>query len=560
MGIPDVLPSCAANASPRRFRPWFPIGLVLLAWILSSCSSQRESAESSPKAPPPRGGTFRMAQDAPGSLDPALLDDVYEATVVNQIFEGLLRFDSHLNVIPCIADSWEISADGRIYTFHLKPGVLFHDGTEVKADDVAYSFSRIFRLPAEETVLAREALGHIAGSRDYAAGKAESIAGIQVLGHYDVRIELEHPYASFLAILASDPTHIVPRDYVERVGNERFAIEPIGSGPFRLARRSSDRIVLVAHEKYHMDEARLDSLIFDLPADNARDFAADAFLRGELSAAIIPHGRLAEFQAHPGTQIITRQELSLTFIGLNEAKPPFDDRRVRQAFACALDRDAILQRDRETRIPTNGILPPGMPGYTPESKLLEYDPQRARMLLAEAGYPEGRGLPAIVFTTANQTEDARQLMEEVRNQMQAVGIRIETESLAWLEFSNRLTSQDLQCFTVTWVADIPDPSSFLYPMGHHQGSANFASYSNSRVDSLLTLGQSTRTALERMEIYREAERLILRDAPIVPLFHPLSALALRQDVNGVTLTPMGIGNLPLKNVWLEPARVAKNDR
>jgi len=498
-----------------------------------------------------------MAQDAPGSLDPALLDDVYEATVVNQMFEGLLRFDAYLNVIPCIADSWEISADGRIYTFHLKPGVLFHDGSEVKADDVAYTFSRVFRLPEEETVVAREALSHIAGTGDYAAGRTETISGIQVLGHYDIRIELENPCASFLAILASDPAHIVPRHVVENAGDEAFGLSPVGSGPFRLAQRSADRIILVVHDGYHLEPARLDSLVFDFPADNARDFAADAFLRGELSAAIIPHGRLPEFQAHRGIQIITRQELSLTFIGLNESKPPFDDRRVRQAFAHALDREEILRRDRDTRIPTNGILPPGMPGYTPESKLLGYDPERARALLAEAGYPEGRGLPPIVFTTANQTEDARQLMEEVRNQMRRVGIQIEPESLSWLEFSSRLTSQDLQCFTVTWVADIPDPSSFLYPLGHGQGSANFASYHNAAVDSLLSLGQSTRTALERMQVFREAERHMLRDAPIVPLFHPLSALALQREVNGITLTPMGIGNLPLKNVWMESARLAK---
>ena len=135
----------------------------------------------------------------------------------------------------------------------------------------------------------------------------------------------------------------------------------------------------------------------------------------------------------------------------------------------------------------------------------------------------------------------------------------QTESLSWLEFSNRLTSQDLQCFTVTWVADIPDPSSFLYPLGHRQGAANFASYSNAAVDSLLSLAQTTRPVQERMQIFREAERQVLRDAAIVPLFHPLSALALQQEVNGVTLTPMGIGSIDLRNVWFEPARLAQDD-
>ncbi len=498
-----------------------------------------------------------MAQDAPGSLDPACLDDVYEATIVNQIFDGLLHFDSNLNIIPCIADLWEVSPDGRVYIFHLKPDVRFHDGSELTAMDVVYSFTRIFQMPAEDTSLAREYLGHILGSQAFAEGRADSVLGLRALGPYDVRIELEHPFASFLAALASDPSRIVPRNYVERIGNERFGREPMGCGPFRLARWTETDVVLVTHPEYHLGVARLDSLVYELPGEHAKDYAAQSFLHGRLSAALIPQGRFNEFRTQARVRILTRQELSTTFIGLNQNRAPFDDVRVRQAFALAIDREAILRRDPTTRIAPNGILPPGMPGYTPESKLLEHDPERARQLLAAAGYPGGRGLPRIVFTTASQTEETRLLLDEISRQVAQVGLRFETETLNWRDFSDRLTTQDLQCFTVTWLADIPDPDSILFPLGHREGAANFTSYRNATVDSLLARGRGTRFALERMGIYREVERLVLNDASIVPLFHPLQALALQQNVRGVLMTPMGIGNIAMEEVWLQTALLAE---
>ncbi len=525
---------------------------LLVACSLLSCGCTSRLEEPQPQPPTP-GGVFRTAQSAPSSLDPALLDDVYESTVINQIFEGLLRFDPNLNVVPGIADLWEVSPDGRVYTFHLKPGVRFQDGSEVTSEDVVYSFARVFHLPEAESALARESLSHIAGCEAYAQKRARGIAGLQALGPYDVRIELEQPFASFLAVLASDPARIVPRHYVEEVGDEKFGRRPLGSGPFRLATWSDDEIVLAANERYHLGRPLLDSLVFELPMQDARDYAADAFLAGKLSAALVPHGRLSEFQDHPGTRLLSRQELSLTFLGLNRRYAPFDDERVRPAVAHAIDPGAYVRRDPAARSAAEGILPPGMPGYTPASKLVPYDPERARALLAAAGYPGGRGLPRIVFTLAYQTEETRQLVEEMRQQLGVIGIVLESETLSWLDFSRRLTAQELQCFTVTWVADIPDPDSFLYPLGHHEGSGNFASYHNGSVDSLLLRGRGERAALQRMELYRDVERRILSDAPIVPLFHPSRALAVQASVRGLHMTPMGIGSLAMEAVWLQPA-------
>jgi len=525
--------------------------LVALVWVLVGCRQGEPPPANEPGESPRGGGTFRMAQDAPGSLDPASVDDVYEATIVNQVFDGLLSFDNHLSTVPCIASSWIISPDGDVYIFHLRQDLRFHDGSMLTSADVVYSLTRAFDLPVEESSLAREYLCHIAGTAEYRVGRAASIRGLEALDPHTVRITLEHPYASFLAVLASELARIVPKAYLERVGDAVFAQRPIGSGPFRLAAwEPGRRIVLTAFEDYKPETAWLDSIVFETPVESARDRAVSGFMDGHLSACVVPDGRLAEFKQLPRTVVLTRQELSTTFVGLNPTRAPFGDRRVRQAFALAIDRAAILAGDGAARIQPNGVLPPGMPGYTPESKLLGHDPTRARALLAAAGYPGGRNLPPVVYTTASQTEEADRLNRLILQQLAAVGFRVSLQKLAWLDFSSHLDQKDLQCFNVTWVADIPDPDSFLNPLCHSTGGANFACYANPEVDALLLTGRNTRSATARVDVYRDAERRVLQDAALVPLFHPLSAVAIQENVRGLHITAMGFGNMALEKVWL----------
>lgn len=539
-----------------RTSRWLHLHLAVLivasAVLATGCGESRQVRPSATETPR-RGGTFTMTQDSPETLDPARVDDVYEAMMVNQIFDGLLAYDNHLNTVPRIASSWIISPDGTTYTFQLRRGVKFHDGSELTAEDVVYSLARVFDLPEAQSSLARTYLGHILGAAEYAGRSAPSVSGLEILSPYMVRITLVQPYSSFLAALASEFAGIVPKHYIERVGSEDFGHHPIGSGPFRLVEWiEGDRLTMACFPAYAFRQAWLDTLVIQLPNENARDLAADQFLRGELSAVVIPDGRLHEFVDRPGTALVARQDLSLMFVGLNSLQKPFSDVRVRQAFALAIDREALIRAHPDGRTLPNGMLPPGMPGYTPEQKLLPHDLDRARTLLAQAGYPGGVGLPPIVYTTAVTTQRARQLFEEMRRQVAAVGFDLKLEELSWLDFSRHLTAATLQSLSVTWVADIPDPDSFLYAMCTSDGSANFTAYSSPEVDALLEQGRACRSQLQRLEIYRDAERRILRDASVIPLFHPLSAIAMRGEVRGLHLTAMGVGSLCLETVWLAP--------
>ncbi len=552
-------------AAARARRGAAPSALAVSAWAifalalsaLPGCYGRHDNPPPEAREIPRNGGSFRMAQSSPGHLDPACLDDVYEATLVNQLFDGLLSFDANLNVVPCLAESWQISRDGTVYTFHLKHGVLFHDGSEVTADDFVYSFTRVFDLDPQLTNLAREYLRHIQGTEEYAAKKVPRITGLEPISPYELRITLERPYASFLAVLAMEMSRVVPKGYIERVGSETFSRSPIGCGPFRLATwEPGSRIVLTAFENYHLGRAHLDSLVFELPSDDARDYAVTGFLKHRLDAAVVPEGRLQMFQRLPTARVLTRQELSLTFFGLNLQRPPCDNVRVRRAFAMAIDRARLAVVSGEKLVLPTGIIPPGMPGYAPELRLLPYDPVGARKLLADAGYGPGkRKLSTIVHTTSNESETGRRIYDEIARQLAEVGIELRTEYMGWLEFDRHLRAFELQCFSLTWVADIPDPDSFLFPLFYTGGPANFVYYDNPAVNDLLKQGRRVRSTLERWEIYRDAERRILEDASVVPLFHPQSVIAVQDGIRDFNITPMGVGNLAMEHVWLQaPAR------
>jgi len=358
-----------------------------------------------------------------------------------------------------------------------------------------------------------------------------------------------------------DCSRVVPKHYVETVGDADFGRAPVGAGPFVLKEwTKGERIILTAFEDYHQGRAWLDSLVFETPQDNRRDYAANAFLRGRLSVLEVQPGQVAELQQRTGIQLASRQELSLTFLALNVDREPFDDPRVRRAFALALDRPDLFGGDDPARTVPRGILPPGMPGYTREQKLFPHDPIRARRLLAEAGYPGGEGLPPIIMVTSDQSAQATVFNSKLATQMAQVGFQLRCEPLGWLDFFARLEASDGHAFSLNWVADIPDPDSFLYPLFHSRGATNYMRYTNPHVDELLAAGRRARSSLDRLQIYREAERLIIEDAPMVPLYHTVMVVAARPEVRGLDMTPMGMGNISLERVWLEPLQMARGGR
>ncbi len=537
-------PSSSRNLRSHRLRAG------IAAWLLTVFAACQSPVPQPATPTTSEGGTFRMVMQSPDGLDPARMDDSYEAAIINQVFDGLLDYDVNLNTVPCIANSWEVSRDGRVYRFQLKKGVRFHDGSELTSDDVLFSFHRVFTLPLAESTLARDYLGWIQGTEEYASGAADHIEGLRAAGAYEVEITLSQPYTSFLAVMATEMARIVPADYVKRVGDDAFSRRPIGTGPFRLVEwKPEKRIVLSAFKEYHLGRAHLDSLVFNIPTTaNESDYAADRFLAGDLSAVIVPTERLEEFQQRPEVRLHQRPELSLTYLAFDTRTVPFADARVRRAFTLAVDRRKVPQLVGAGRERPSGILPAGMPGYQPGDKLPEYDPDLARELLEQAGYPSGEGLPVIVHGCRIGSATDLRMYEAIGDQVAEVGFRFMVRPLEWADFLDGVRAQEFNTYALTWVADLPDPDSFLFPLFHSKGASNYNGYSNPDLDKRLEKASREKNGEKRWQQYRRAEKKILEDLPVMPLHYNTTIFAVREDYRGFALSPVGQGNLAMEDV------------
>ncbi len=382
-----------ARRPSRRF-----IGLSLLVAVtlaISACSEQNETerpreASSQGTPTPAIGGTYRrpLGND-PSSLDPAKIADQYGVAVANQIFDGLVAFDAHLNVVPALAQSWSASRDGLVWTFHLRKGVQFHNGREMSAEDVVYSLSRLL----DPAVGSRSSplLDKVKGAAEFRAGTTKVLEGIKAIDRYTVEVSLSEPFVPFISILGMAHTSIVPRDEVERLGPD-FGTAPVGTGPFRFVRWvRGQEILLETNEHYFRGRPALDRVRFVIFPGDTQSVMLRAFEQGELEESPLTPDRRKEFLEAATYKVIRKPTLSLRLLGFNLERPPFQKREVRQAFNYAIDKIRLNQEVQGGRyVVARGILPPGMPGYNPEVQGYDYDPARAKTLLAEAGHPGGQ--------------------------------------------------------------------------------------------------------------------------------------------------------------------------
>ena len=254
------------------------------------------------------------------------------------------------------------------------------------------------------------------------------------------------------------------------------------------------------------------------------------------------------------------QELSLSFLGMNVAHAPVDLLPVRQAIAHALDRATLVQESPRMRREASGVLPPGMAGYSPDEKALIYSPARARRLLADAGHPDGVGLPPLVIHQPSQSESAERVLAQVRRDLEAIGVRLEVRHVSWVEMGEALERGTAPAFMLGWVADLTDPDSFVRSLFESGGSGNYFAYSDETTDRLLLQASTESNPAARSQMYRELERHVLEHAPIVPLYHTRGAIALRDAVRGLEPGPLGLAKVDLSRVWLAPAAAADDVR
>ena len=496
------------------------------------------------------GGSLRMLSEAPKSLDPADGDSVYESLPLNQIFNGLVVLDPSLNVLPSLASSWTISRDGRIYTLRLRSGVTFHDGSTLTAEDVVFTFRRLLTPVRGQRNIVCSYLQNIEGAGAFSAGRTGELPGVAAMDSLTVRIRLQRPYYSFLQVLAMDGLKIVPKAFLERRGDAVFDRSPVGTGPFRLAEWDEDHLSLAANQEFFGHKPSLDRVDIYFFRPGETDSGTGRFDRGEIDVLEVPGEDLDRLSHNPGVRIHRYQELSLSFLGISCTAGPLRDVRIRQAIAQALDRETLVKDAPRHRRAASSILPPGLHGYSPRPKTLPFDRDGTRILLEKAGHPGGRGLPAVdLFCNASKTASVR-TARRIQSDLREVGVPVRIQAVPWHELSRRIDEQTAPLFLLSWVADLADPDSFLRTLFESEGSSNFFRFHDDVTEGLLAQGERELNPVVRAEIYRRSETRILEIAPLVPLYHPISHLAVRAGIHGLEPGPLGISNVNLGKVWL----------
>src|SRR5262252_6206279 len=492
---------------------------------------------------PERGGQLRFGlRPSQIALDPAAVSSSSRIEVISNIFEGLVQFGERAEIRPCIAERWEISPDGKVYTFYLRETARFHNGRRVRADDVKYSFERQMRQNEDAAAWVFRPL---VGADQFMSGESESVSGIEVLGEHVVKLEMKQQVAFFLSTLCTDYAYIIPREEVERPASD-FAIKPIGSGPFRVVEPVLGKEVHLERfsNYWNGDLPYVDRLTatFGMAADEM----FEAFLRGDLDyIADLPLTYLPELKRHDNQiHVLETVQLQTRMLMFDCERPPLSDRRVRQAICYAIDRDRFLREVYGGMAePAIGPIPPGLLGYDAAERSYDHYPARARLLLEEAGYRDGFDTEVWWLETVNPA------VESLKEDLAEVGIRAEFRYVAAADMRRALRLKLAPISGRDWYAGYPDPDNFTYVLFNSRNRTLFStSYSNEDVDRLTELARSIMNREQRAHLYKEITRIILEDAPCAFLAHRHSFVAYRASLEGVTLHLLSPFVTP-KDLW-----------
>jgi len=528
-----------------KTRPGWFISILLVAILCtSSCGLLADDQPVSI----PRNNTLTLFDTGPITLDPAMSQDSGSHSYVVQIFSGLVALDGDMQSVGDIAETWETGEDGRVDTFHLRQDVTFHDGTPVTAGDFKYSWERACR-PETGSPTAPTYLGDIVGVQDMLSGDAGEIEGVRVIDDYTLEVTIDAPKAYFLAKLTYPVAMVI--DSAEAGGGGEWWRTPNGTGPFKLKEWVQDELVLLQrNDLYYGDKAKVDYVAFLLWGGTPMQM----YELGEIDVTSVYLSDLDRVMdednpLHQELQVLP--EMSLSYIGFDTTRPPFDDVLVRQAFCHATDRESLVTQllgDAVTL--ADGILPPGMPGYTGQTVGLEYDVELARTLMSDAGYGGGEGLSSIMFETYGEGGGMASWLTSVLWQWsQDLGVSLEVTQLETEAYFYRLDDQEYDMFVFGWIADYPDPQDFLELLFHSDSVNNYGGYSNAEVDLLLEQAAVEQDDDVRLDLYRQAEQIIISDAACIPLWFDMQYLLVKPYVKGYTLNPLGVPWLA--NVSLE---------
>lgn len=533
------------------------LACIGIALIVSGCPKRNDTSLREAAGGRFYGGTYRINETGGlKSCDPVRNNDQTSQHVQLQIYDLLFDFDEHLNLVPSLATRYDVSPDGLTYTIYLHTGVLFHDdpcfpngkGRALTAADVKYSFERV--CDARTRSLGFDYFrGLVRGADEYfaasSAGKdmPAGIPGFVAVNDTTFQILLTKPYAPFLFHLATGVAFIVPREAVEHYKQDFFQ-HPVGTGPFQFVSWAPDQeVVLKRNPNYWRKDVAgnqlplLDGVTFSFIQDEKTQYLE--FKQGHLEEAYRipteffkdavdenkqPKGDMAKFTLQRVPAI------SVQYYGFLSLSPIFKDKRVRQAFSYAVDRERIVKyvlNGQAFDKAVHGIVPPGIPGYDiSDIKGYDYNPEKARALLAEAGFKDGKGFPSVELQLNAGGQRNVQVAEAIQSMIKEnLGIDLGLKQVEWAQHTTLVEEGKAPFFRLGWVADYPEPENFLnllngkfVPRDDQPSSINAVRYKNPAFDALFENALAVQDQAQRYALYKKAEQLVVDDAPMIFIY------------------------------------------
>lgn len=499
----------------------------------------------------------------PQGLDPHVVTGVPENHLIRALFEGLAVKNPYtLEPEPGVAESWEFSEDRRVITYHINPAARWSNGDAMTAHDYVWSWQRA--LNPKMGNLYAYMLFPVVNAEAYATGKLSDPdeVGVKALDDHTLQVTLVEPTPYFLQLMDHYSTFAVHRPTIEKFGEvtDRFtkwtrAENIVGNGPFKLKDwKLNRRIVMEKSDTYwDRDKVRLEGVIF-YPTENAVS-EERMYRAGQLHYTnTLPLEKIPVYEAMDNSPYVQAPYLGTYYFLINTKRPPVDDVRVRQALSMAVDRETLASTVLQKAVfPAYSITPPGTLGYQPP-KLFGYDLDKAKQLLAEAGYPDGKGWPGLEITY-NTSESHRKIAVALQQMWkESLNIDITISNQEWKVYLDSVTQMDFQIARRGWIGDYVDPNNFL-DLFLAGGGNNNTGFADSRYDDLiLKKAPQAQTRDERFARFQEAETMLMEQMPIIPIYTYTSRHLIHPSVKGMPSNLMD--SLNLKYVWLEPEQEA----
>lgn len=527
--------------------------ILVLAIIFTGCSSPSNEGKDPAGNNQTAGGKKILRSNnssEPGSLDPALAQGTHESWILENVFEGLMTFDENGELVPGMAESYEISEDGLTYTFKIRDGVTWSNGDPVTAEDFEYTWKRA--LDPELAADYAHILYYIKGAQAYNSGEgSRDDVAVKALDEKTLEVTLEAPTAYFLELTAFYTYFPVNKNVVE--SNPDWAKDPethVSNGPFKLVRWDHNaKIVLEKNESYYnADKIKLDGIELDIIED--QNTAWQKYEGGEYHILVdVPTSVVAQLKAQNDPQLNIGNQIGTYYYNVNPDVKPFNNAKVRQALSMAIDRETITENITQGgQIPAEGVVPYGLKDENGNEfrdgvgSLVEYDPDKAKQLFEEGLAEEGMTLEefnsgqfVILYNTSESHKKIAQAVQEMWRT--ALGIEIGLENVEFQVKLDREKAGDYQISRGGWIGDYMDPMTIL-DLWWSESAFNDVKYNNEEYDKLIAESKATDDQNIRMENMRKAEKMIMEDMAVIPIYFYTQPYVVKENVSGITYVPV----------------------